>query len=148
MSVNLMKGFTHHSTVTATIETLNLLLELESKHTPPSTVSDTIDLRRIGYVIPITFTGLNTNLLWLAGIKEEYYISKRESEKVDISGDSFKRIVEHIMPDKFISMLAVSLAAAMLENSEHDSDIVSIYQFLLEAADLMPDTFLIMYVLP
>jgi hypothetical protein len=112
ISVNLMKGMKNPSTIAATTATLNLLLELES-HTPRSVLPEDIDLKKIGFLMPfLSLVGKNSNLLLLAGIKEELeelklHLSKRDSFR--LTSTNYSRIVGHISADRSISTLTVSM---------------------------------------
>lgn len=150
ISVNLMKGLKHHVTASATTSTLELLLDLESKYSRRSVVSEDLELRRIGYLVPLLpLVAKKSSLLWLAGIKEDivdlYRNSNRDSEWTSESAaENFRQIIQQIQGDMSISTLAVSTAAAMLEYTENETEIMAIYQFLLEAAEHIPDIFLLM----
>jgi hypothetical protein len=114
MSVNLMKGLKDPSTIDSTTATLNLLLELESQ-APRPVVSEDVNLRKIGFLVPIlSLAERNSNLLFLAGIKDEIedlqLISiKRKSGALHSSSDNFKKIIQFISSDLSISTLTVSM---------------------------------------
>lgn len=137
-SVNLMKGLKHQTTKTLTSLVLNYVLELSSKY---SSFSNPLD--RLGFIIPLLPSAEKRgHLFTLAGVEGK----SSNAEKSYDSPEHFRYLLREIMYDNAVSTLTVCMMVTILEYTEHEPEILFIYNFLVQCASLIPDVFSLVYV--
>ncbi|KAJ3221156.1 Ras GTPase activating protein ira2, partial [Clydaea vesicula] len=140
ISINLMKGLRHKTTKSVTNDVLTLLLELSGKHCG----SLKVGLDRLGYIIPLLPSSDKIkNLFWFAGIHDSEADIYLMNGNNNTTWNRHKRLLECIADDVTISTLTICTMATMLEYSENESEMIFIYGFLAEAAQIIPDAFIL-----
>ncbi|KAI9096226.1 hypothetical protein DFS34DRAFT_159643 [Phlyctochytrium arcticum] len=153
VSANLLKGLKHPATKTATIGALETFLDVSMQESEG--LKGTVN--RLGYIVPLLPSADRPLELWIArgffsvtdGMEveddiDEYTGRVRERERlVRIRQQHYRSVFEHlaVTDDTATSVLLVSTLFTMLETAEYDGELSTIYEFLAEAAEIIPDVF-------
>jgi hypothetical protein len=143
IGVNLMKGIKETLTKDQTSSVLETFLEVNSKHRG---VSEKVQVDQLGFIIPLLSSADHlSQLFWMSGVSP----SEVDLNKLDglgtPTGEKAKIVFEHLtIPDPSMATLAISMMITILESTSYEHESSFVYSFLAEAANEMPDIFMIL----